>query len=40
MCCLQLFGGKCGQLVSAANFLNVPNRKWRFPGERKPERGA
>src|SRR4029450_4998747 len=40
MCCLQLFGGKGGQLLSAANFLDVPTGKWRFPGEGEAERGA
>src|SRR6266576_2173224 len=37
--CLQLFEGKHVRFLSTANFFNATATKWRFPGERKPERG-
>src|SRR6266516_1222785 len=39
-CCLQLFDGKRVRFLSTANFFNATAGKWRFSGEREPERRA
>ena len=36
----QFLERKRVRLLSAANFFNVAAGQWRFPGKRKPERGA